>query len=181
MNHIEQALALREGGQTQRCHTMQFIGQYNIAIHSYNALSLLLLLHEEPSINLIKAVLWHDAPERWTGDVPTPAKLASPMLWNVLASLEERILSNLGIGALFKDLAAGEKEWLDAVDLLELFIWGKEQVEFGNRTVRPMNEQIKKIFSARRARIPKSVWNFVQDFSFSRSPECHDLIKGESE
>lgn len=172
MNIIEQALALREGGQTQRCHTMQYMGPYNVAIHSYNALSLLLLLYpKHPSLNLIKAVLWHDVPERWTGDVPTPAKLANPFLKEILGTLEQRIFNDIGIGGLFKCLKGEEKRWLDAVDLLELFMWVQEQMKMGNSIVDSVLAQILKIVENNRSSIPKEVLSFFREFKWSRTPE----------
>lgn len=178
MNIIERALAFREGGQTQRCHTMQFVGPYNVAIHSYNALILLMLLYDEglPSLNLIKAVLWHDIPERWTGDVPTPTKMADPMLRGLLNILERKVLFTLGIEHLFENLNAKEQDWLDAIDLLELFIWSQEQFESGNKNIQSLINQILKIFATRISKIPEPVKDFVKDFKWSRSIECHELI-----
>ena len=67
-------LAAREGGNVLRCHTVPHHGQYSVGKHSYDALSLLLLLHPNPSMNLVKATLWHDCAERFVGDMPAPAK-----------------------------------------------------------------------------------------------------------
>lgn len=138
MDNNKKFLAIREGGQTQRCHTMQYIHPYNVAIHSYNALSLLLVLHPNPSVNLIKAVLWHDVPERWTGDVPSPAKWASTNLKEALDLLEQKILIALDISDAFQQLTKEELQWLTAVDLLELWVWGKEQFQLGNTDMQTM-------------------------------------------
>lgn len=183
MNLIKKSLALREGGQTQRCHTMQYIGPYNVAIHSYNALSLLLLLYptKPPSVNLIKAVLWHDVPERWTGDVPSPAKIASITLKEALKRIEYRILYKLGMAEIFHNLTLEEEQWLNGVDLLELFMWTQEQVAMGNGSVNGMNDQIEKIFNARWDTIPTEVRNFYQEFEWSRTDECVELLGGSYE
>ena len=177
MTPIQRALALREGGQTQRCHTMPYIGPYNVAMHSYNALSLLLTIYPtQPSLELVKAVLWHDVPERWTGDVPTPAKMSSYLLKQHLYGLELKVLERLGIGELFINLTATEKEWLDAVDLLELLMWGREQEALGNTTVRKLVKQIYAIFETRKDQTPLMVLEFIEGYVYSRMPECHELI-----
>lgn len=183
MNLIQRALALREGGQTTRCHTMQYVGPYNVAMHSYNALSLLLLLHHEapPSIHLIKAVMFHDTPERWTGDIPTPAKMASKGLKIWADELEMEILKALGYEKLYSDLTTKERQWLAAVDLLELFMWGAEQAAMGNSAAMPMNNQIRKIFKKREKETPKEVLEFIKQFKWQRMPECHELIGEDDE
>lgn len=181
MNPIERALAYREGGHTIRCHTLQYLGHYNVAMHSYNMMSLLLLLYPNtPSLNLIKAIQWHDIPERWTGDVPTPAKMASSLLRSELYQLEQKVLEKLGIGELFLCLSEQEKQWLAAIDLLELFMWGREQYELGNTSVSSMNEQILKIFYNNWDTIPPEVQSFIENFIWNRTVECHTLIQGES-
>lgn len=176
---VQEALAFREAGHTQRCHTMQYIGTYNVAMHCYNALSLLFVLYPgEPSPNLVKALLWHDAPERWTGDVPTTAKRAYLPLNKALHELEEMILTKLGITEIFTRLNEIEIKWLHAIDLLELFMWTKEQEELGNKSLKTMNQQIMKIFQERKDNIPAEVQQFLDKFTWSRTKECHELIGG---
>lgn len=47
--------ATREAGTVRRCHIVPHQGQYNIAQHSYGAVSLLLLLHPHPSLKIGRA------------------------------------------------------------------------------------------------------------------------------
>lgn len=178
MNKNDLILAFREGGQTLRCHTFPYGGQYNVATHSYNALSLLFLLHPKkpPSLNLIKAVLWHDVPERWTGDTPAPAKWASPLLKRVLDSIEEKIFAKLQIGNIFKSLTTLEKNWLTAVDLLELFIWSKEQSSLGNRQAKDMERRVHELMLEKGNKIPKEIQHFIANFEWGRTVECSELL-----
>lgn len=180
MNLNERILAIREGGQTQRCHTLPHSGEYNVATHSYNALSLLFLLYPgEPSQGLVKAVLWHDVPERWTGDVPAPAKWASPVLKNILDSLEDRIFEKLELLNIFTELSEEEQNWLTAVDLLELYIWGKEQEALGNQSAKELNKRVIELVKKKQEKIPKKVWKFIKNFNWSRTPECNQLLQGD--
>jgi 5'-deoxynucleotidase YfbR-like HD superfamily hydrolase len=133
---LVQVGAVREGGAVQRCHTFpQHHGPYDVAQHSYGAVSLLLLLHPNPSLNLIKAVQWHDIGERWLGDMPSPAKTGNQHLAEVYEAEEEKILTLLG---LYFELSNQEENWLKAVDILDLWLWCREEEFLGNRSVTRM-------------------------------------------
>lgn len=175
MNNVERILAVREGGQTIRAHIMPYVGTYNVAIHSFNALNLLLQLYPggEPPLRLIKAVQWHDVAERWTGDVPKTAKMASKELKMLLGSLEIKINLKLGIQILLTD---EEEDWLHAVDLLELFIWSKEQLYMGNNQVKDMSERILEIFDDMGNDVPEPIMLILDGFEFKRTVECHELL-----
>lgn len=135
MNKHLQVKATREAGAVRRCHIVPHHGQYNIAQHSYGAVSLLLLLHPDPSLNLIKAVQWHDVGERWLGDMPAPAKWSNPELGRVYEAAEARVLKALD---LLPDLTRDEGRWLRAVDILDLLLWCREEAALGNTAVSRM-------------------------------------------
>lgn len=176
MNSIQRALAFREGGQTQRVHTFPHNREYNVAVHCYNALTLLYTIYPgEPSTNLVKALLFHDTPERWTGDTPAPAKWASSELKEHLADLENKILKWLEVEHYFTQLTDREVEWLNAVDLLELYMWAHEQEAQGNTVAAKMISRIEQAFSERVNRTPIEVLKFIQNFTFERLPELSEL------
>jgi len=129
---LTQVLATREAGTVRRCHIFPHHGPYNIAQHSYGAVSLLLLLHPEPSLNLVKAVLWHDVGERWLGDMPAPAKWDNPELGRVYEEAEQKLLARLGLA---QELTDEELNWLKAVDTLDLWLWCREEEALGNEAV----------------------------------------------
>lgn len=113
--------ALRESGYVARCHTMPFVGPYNLAMHCYGVASIIAVLHPSPSVNLLKAALFHDVPERWTGDIPNPAK---DYIDSDISTLECDILVFLGLDiALVRD----EFEWLKGADVFDLWCWAKTQ------------------------------------------------------
>lgn len=180
MNNLQRIWAFREGGQTKRCHTMNYHGHYDVAQHSFNMLSMLFLLHTTtpPSQELIKAVLWHDIPERWTGDVPTTAKMADPELKRAMSRIEQEVLIKLGIRELFPILTREERNWLDALDLLELALWATEQEVMGNKTIVNMKEQIRNIFLDRLDIIPEEIQEVLHaKMPYYRSPECNELLE----
>jgi hypothetical protein len=157
MNPEKQVQATREGGRVQRCHVVDHKGLYDVAQHTYGALNLLLLLHPEPSLQLIKAVQWHDVAERWTGDVPATAKWMNPRLREALKLLEEPLMKRFG---LHQDLTLQEKEWLAAVDILELWLWSREHQD--EMHPRQMMQSCVKAISELHVRnmLPQIAWEF---------------------
>lgn len=131
--------ATREGGAVKRCHIRRTIDQYNNAQHSYGAVSLLLLLHPSPSLNLVKALQWHDVVERWKGDVPATAKWDDPEFAKVYEAGEERALVALG---LLPDLSPEELRWVRAIDSMELWLWCREELHLGNQGVLQIQRRI---------------------------------------
>lgn len=131
--NVLQIRAAREAGEVQRCHALPHHSPYNLAIHSYGAVSLLLLLHPDPSLNLIKALMFHDVAERWLGDVPSPGKAISPQMGLLYEEVERDILNQLEMNPL---LGAGEVMWLRAMDTADLYLWCIRESELlGNKGV----------------------------------------------
>lgn len=133
---IHEILSLRASGLTRRWHTLQHHapGQ-NVAEHSAQALTLLLLLHPDPSLNLIRAVLWHDSAERGVGDVPSPARRANPKYAKAYEEAEMDFMRQHHPTAYVSliNLTHDEKMWLGAVDVLDLVMWCSDQVMLGNQ------------------------------------------------
>ena len=131
--------ALLEAGQVERLHTTPHHMCYNIATHSWGMAALLFKLYPTPPSNqLIKAVLFHDVAERYVGDMPGPAKWWTvPDCGEILQEAEQVICILLGVNT---SLAEIEKDWLKALDLLELqqYCWAEEQM--GNHTVESIQE-----------------------------------------
>lgn len=124
---LNQILAAREGGAVERCHATPHIGTYTNAQHCYGAVSLLLILHPNPSVDLIRAVQFHDVAERWLGDVPATGKGA---FRNEYEEAEARLQMDLDLMPL---LGEEDHNWLRAVDILDLWLWAREQLYLGNR------------------------------------------------
>lgn len=167
MQIIDRVKAFREAGSVKRCHVIPIIGEYTVGKHSYDALSLLLCLHLDPSINLIKAVLWHDSAERWWGDLPAPAKWANTHLKTIYERAENSKLDELGARCA---LTEDEQHWLRAVDSLEFWMFAMEQVFMGNRN---MEGPCKGIAEAIRTNMatPPEAWAFFNSYVCGRGPE----------
>lgn len=124
----------RAAGNVTRYHTFKHIGQQTDAEHSAHALTLLLLFNPTASVNLIKAVLWHDYGELVAGDVPAPVLRRWPEYRQLYNQVEAGAFQEHFPTAwsAISQLTAEEYHWLKAVDVLELLIWCNEQVMLGN-------------------------------------------------
>lgn len=132
-HQYREILSLRHAGYVRRAHTIPLLMQQTTAEHSAQALSLLLLLNRNPSVNLIKTLLWHDAPEKYTGDIPSPVKRSNPALKKAMMDAEfEFIAEHPALHESYESLSVEEQSWLRAIDVLELYLWADDQLTIGN-------------------------------------------------
>jgi len=164
----ERVLAAREAGNVMRCHVVPHHGEYSVGKHSYDALSLLLILHPNPSPDLMKGILWHDGGERWVGDMPAPAKWYDDRLGQAYESAEDRARR---LWELDVKLTPDEIEWLKAVDRIELWLWCHEQRQFGNRHIETFFTHLDRYFKDTMKTMPQPCQDFLRDFSWQRLPE----------
>ena len=108
-------------GGVQRYHAnpgMARLGQ-TTADHQGRCVQLLLALHPDPSVALIRAVAHHDLGERWAGDLPAPFKQAQPEIAAAHADAEQEFAARaMGWDAL-DDLSREDLRWLALIDTLE--------------------------------------------------------------
>lgn len=160
----QRARYAREAGYVRRVHTMPVVGpEYNDAVHSYNAVSLLLVLHPGPSVRLIRRLLWHDAGERIAGDIPHPAKKQKPEMAASYEDLERRALEKYGL--LSSGLTDEEEVWEHAMDMLEFWMWCRDQTALGNGLVWEAHENIVQVLNRLRAadKLPRRVCDFIEE------------------
>lgn len=169
MSSVDKVLALREGGNVRRCHTMPHLGEYTVGKHSYDAACLVLALHPEPSAELLKAVMLHDVPERWLGDLPAPAKWYAPGLAKVYGQAEEAVERTWDIG--WKLSTVSDHAWLNAVDRVEFWLWTHDQLAFGNQHIAVAKEAVEKWFAENWEQIPTPVQEFINEYRWKRLPE----------
>src|SRR5690606_17115019 len=126
---VIEALSLRASGHTTRWHTIHHLKRQTVSEHSAQALNLLLILHENPTVDLIKAVLWHDSAERVVGDLPAPALRGNPRLREEYKSAEACFFSTHDTPyRAFLSLSAEDQAWLRGVDILELYLWCHDEM-----------------------------------------------------
>lgn len=132
---VNELLSLRASGGTKRWHTLPVINGQTVAEHSGQCLTILFMLHPSPSMNLVRALLWHDSAERAVGDVPSPALRANDIYRDAYESAELDFLMRHHPMAYHSmaNLDAEERAWLKAVDRLELILFMSDQAMLGNQ------------------------------------------------
>jgi len=121
---------IRLGGGVRRFHTRPTIDHQTVAAHSWGVAALLFEICD-PSVNLLRAAIYHDVAEYDTGDIPATAKWMSKSLKATLDELELQIERGLGIEA--ANLSREERWLLKFADMLELVWYSVEQRKMGNR------------------------------------------------
>lgn len=176
MNKIRQVLALREGGNVRRAHTIPHQGDYTVGKHSFDMVCLVFALNPEPSVELIRACILHDIPERWVGDIPATAKWYSIQLGAAATQAEESVQKAWNLEY---QLNEEDASWLHAVDRLEFFLWCHDQLQSGNQHVRTSKESVENWFVKNWDKLPLPVRELLDNFEWTRLPElnsCEELL-----
>lgn len=143
MDSIVQAVKFtREAAAIRRCHTLRIIGEYSVGEHTFNMLSMLRILKPDASSNLIWAIVEHDLPERLTGDIPSPVKWYGAIDREKLRDLEQQIIEELMGTDHGKAITQEEDTWLKGLDILELYLFCKDQIYMGNMNLERMRSRI---------------------------------------
>lgn len=120
----------RSAHGVKRYHTECTIGTQSVAEHSFGVGMLVLYLtNNEASGNLLRAALFHDLAEQYTGDVPSMVKWDNKDLKAMLDKIEDNFVKSLGV---LQDLTAEEVVILKWADMLELLYFCLEQRRLGN-------------------------------------------------
>jgi 5'-deoxynucleotidase YfbR-like HD superfamily hydrolase len=130
---VEEILSLRASGHVKRMHTFHVHGEQTVADHCAQALNLLFGLHPNPSVALIRRLLYHDAAERHTGDIPAPIKRRVTELADAERQCEAEFYGEHPMACEGADtLTDDDRRWVKAVDTLELMLWCDDQLMMGN-------------------------------------------------
>lgn len=155
----------REAGQVRRCHTVPVIGEYDVAQHSYNMLTILRILYPDCNKCLIWAIVVHDIPERTTGDIPATSKWAGIVDVRRLEDFEEKIL--IEVGLTHTVLSTEESRIFKGLDMLELFLWTKDQENLGNRNAKKMENRIMRWVAENNEKVPDLILGIFRSASQS--------------
>lgn len=132
-----QMALMLSGGQVTRYHTREMLRPQKVGEHTYNVLSLVMLLTNfHPSHNLVLHVLLHDVAEFVVGDIPSPTKRQLLRQGVGVAALEDDVLRkhNLKLPSLSKE----EHRTMHMADLLDGLYHSGREVAMGNVTMRPV-------------------------------------------
>lgn len=175
IGHVIEAVKFtREAADVSRFHINVIHGEYSVGHHSFNMLTMLRLLYPDPPIELVWAVIEHDMPERLTGDIPAPAKWFNIVDNIKLAQLEQEINEMIFGEAYEHSLSAEGTAWLKGLDLLELYLFCKDQLMLGNSNLITVHDRIEKFFESNLSLFAPELIDFyyyVKDYDWSRMPD----------
>jgi 5'-deoxynucleotidase YfbR-like HD superfamily hydrolase len=81
-------------------------------------------------------ILWHDAAEIGTGDIPYPVKATHPELKAALEAIEAEVLDNLGVS--MPHISEDLHKKIKMCELLEMAEFGADEMMMGNRYAQPI-------------------------------------------
>jgi 5'-deoxynucleotidase YfbR-like HD superfamily hydrolase len=133
MKALVEATLYRDAGAVKRYHVKRTHRTQTIAEHTFGMLMLIKQVDPACTKNLYNAVLHHDLPELFTGDIPAPIKRVHPELGPLMDSIEE------DLNPLYQDfqITMPEAVLLKWADRMELVLWCLEEVRLGNSYCRP--------------------------------------------
>ena len=129
---MSRANFMRRAGNVKRFHTHSIIGENTVAHHSWGVVVLLLELVEKPSLDHVRAAIYHDAFEVETGDIPWTAKQRNPTIKLVADSMESDVALEIDV---MWNLHPWEEHSLKFCDMLDLMWFCLSQRKLGSANV----------------------------------------------
>lgn len=162
MNTVDRVRAVREAAMVERCHTVPHLRSYTNGAHTYGVCVLLRMFWpDEPK--LVDFALFHDTPERWTGDMPSQVIRAHPELKKSLKKEDERIAAALSIPT-EHDMEPLSYMKFKACDRLDLWLWTWEEEAMGNKMVLGVRRALDELFADSVVFTPDIVIEFMKAF-----------------
>lgn len=137
MNVFDRLTILYNAGDVQRLHTVRTIHSQTVAQHVYGSMAIaaelcrLNQVHPTARGAILLVLLYHDAPEVYTGDVPAPVKRESRELNHGLEMMEDRFYADTAID--LPTLTAKEYDIVKASDTLDLMFKCVREAQLGNK------------------------------------------------
>lgn len=176
LTNQERVKFLREAADVQRLHVIRTIGEYSNGQHSFNMLAILRLLWPDAPIALVWAILEHDIPERVIGDVPSPAlRHVYHKSYEDAREKESEVLVEVFGEDTMNSLTDQAYAWLKGLDILELYLYAKDQFRLGNRNLETMRIAIEERFKRDAGKFPEPILNLYHECKNSDWVHLPDL------
>jgi len=157
----------REGARVERTHCLPSIGSHSVGLHTFNMLTMLLIMKPDASAVLIRAVVQHDIPERIIGDTPHPAKRIGIINKKVQTYVESYLNEMVfGYDAL-SSLPEEDQKWLHGLDILEFYLFCRDQQMMGNKTVNTQVRYVDRFIGENRSAFPKMIVDMFYEIQTS--------------
>jgi hypothetical protein len=131
----------RFAGSVRRYHTWLTHQQQSVGEHTWHVLRIYDQIWGPIPPHVTRHIIWHDAGELVTGDLPFPVKQNNHALRNVMAIAEHEALEAMGAPA-NSMLSPEELLRAKACDLLEMWEFGLTEKALGNMLAQPIIDDI---------------------------------------
>ena len=159
MDIVTKVLCFREGGHTDRCHTLPHRTDGSVAKHSWNMAMMYLVICPQPSLDILARILAHDIHERWDSDVTFWAKRLNKDLGDAIKDAEYKTNDRLGLSNAEPDI------WQRSLDLIEFVMYADEEINTaGNRGFEQPRKDTAKILHASVHQMPPELAHFWQNY-----------------
>lgn len=134
----------RLAGCVKRYHTWPTLTTQTVAEHTWHVMRIWWALFGPPSREVTTYLLWHDAGELATGDVPYPVKKDEPEVGAIFCRIEKEAVRKMG-GPYDAALGLSERDRQRAkiCDLLEMYEFGLQEARMGNSYAEPIVDAVK--------------------------------------
>lgn len=123
---------LLESGDVLRCHTLKVLNRQTVGLHTWRALVLLHWIYapKYPPSDAVYAMLFHDAAEVYTGDMPGNAKASSLVISAAMDELEQDFNKHHELQV---ELGYIVGKLITFCDRIDLALYSLEEGKNGNR------------------------------------------------
>lgn len=174
MMTVDRIRYIREASRIERCHQWPKSTPYPNGQHTFGVLVVLRLLWPDRA-DLVDFALFHDTPERSTGDIPSPA-ISRLGIQEPLKAEDRRVFKALRLP---DEHALGEDDWniLRAADSLDLWLWCYDEEAMGNRAATVMREAMDASFERKHSEgsLPEEAWTFISEFRVEGWKRMEDI------
>lgn len=126
----------RLAGQVVRYHTWPMLHRQTNAEHTWQVLRVYYLMFGAPRPEVTTFILWHDAGELKSGDLPFPIKATNPVLKQEISRIEADAVQAMGGVNHLTDVR--ERVRVKLCDLIEMMEQGLHELRLGNHYAEPI-------------------------------------------
>lgn len=135
---------IRLAGQVKRYATWPTITTQTTGEHSWQVLRIYIDIFGAPSPNVTVYITHHDSAELVVGDPPFPLKRNNPPLKEIYDRLEHEAMQKMR-GEVLPELTPYEMFLVKICDLLEMWEFGLQELQMGNKYAQPIVDDTIKV------------------------------------
>jgi len=124
----------RFAGEVERYHAWRTLRRQSVGEHTWQVLRIYDEIFGLHDAEVARWILWHDAPELITGDVPFQTKRRWPEVKKALTEAEEVASRELDI--VWPEITDLQRARIKLCDVLEMYEFGVREVQMGNQFCR---------------------------------------------